>query len=123
MASKTAIKVIRVPSMPGRGRKGLAMARRGAGAVAKAAAQRKHTMLALIGAGLIGYAKKSGMDLPKIDALGVTGTYGAALLIIGELTKNRTIESMGTGLACVAVYQLAAGETVEGDEMAGDGDF
>jgi hypothetical protein len=90
---------------------------------ARLAAQRKHTMLALVGAAAAGLVKRQGIELPKIDALGVTGTYGAVLLVAGEMMKSRVLESMGTGLACIAVYQLSAGETVEGDEMAGADDF
>jgi hypothetical protein len=125
MATRTAIKVIRVPSMPGRGRRAGALARRAGGAAAKAAVAQKHTLFALLGAAAAGYAKKTGIDLPKIDALGVTGTYGGLFLIAGTLMKNRSLEAVGSGLSCVAVYQLAAGDTVSGsdDEISGADDY
>lgn len=124
MARSTAIKVIRVPSMPSRGKRAGALLRRGGGAAAKAAQANKHTMFALLGAGIAGYIKKTGMDLPKIDALGTAGTYGALALVGGIMMKNRTLESLGTGLASIAVYQLASGDGVSGDDdIAGDDAF
>jgi hypothetical protein len=121
MARTTAIKVIRVPSMPGRGRKVGAAIRRGAGAAARQAAANKHTLFAVLAAAAVGYIKKNAVEIPKIDALGVSGTYGLLLTGAGIAMKNRTLESIGSGLISVAAFQWASGEdTISGDELSGD---
>lgn len=123
MARTPSVKIVRVPSMPSRGKRAGALMRRGAGAAAKAALTQRHTMFALLGAAAAGYVKRSGMDLPKLDALGVTGTYGGLLTIAGIVMKNRTLEAVGSGLACIAVYQLASGDGISGDEISADDAF
>lgn len=90
-------------------RKGAAnLARRGATAAARAAASEKHTLTALGAAAVLGYVEGSGTQVPKIDALGTAGTYGAAAWMIGRATKSRIAEHVATGLLAVAVRDMVA---------------
>lgn len=84
------------------------LARRGASAAARAAASEKHTLTALGAAAALGYVEGSGTSVPKIDALGVAGTYGAVAWGIGRFTKSRVAEHVATGLLAVAVRDMVA---------------
>jgi hypothetical protein len=121
MATKTAKPVIvRVPQIsPATRRRGAAIARRAGSATLKAAYAEKHTLAAVASAAVLGLAKKQGIALPKIDALGTPGTYGAALWIAGRFAKSEVLSHMATGLLSVAAYQLGAGETLSGFDVVG----
>ena len=111
-----ALRVIRVPSFPrGRARH---LARRGLSAAARAAQSEKHTITALAAAGGLGFAKRMGVTLPKVEALGTAGTYGAAAWLAARFMKSRTLSHVATGLLCVAAFQHAAG----GGSVSGDDD-
>jgi hypothetical protein len=111
-----ALRVIRVPSFPrGRARH---LARRGFSAAARAAVTEKHTLAAVGAAGALGFAKRMGVSLPKIDALGTAGTYGVVAWAGARFMKSRTLSHVATGLLCVAAYQHAAGGgSVSGDDL------
>lgn len=108
------VQVVRVPGATARRRAG-AMVRRGATAVAKAAADEKHTLTALLSAGALGLAKRQGIALPKIDAIGTAGTYGLAAWIGARMMKSRTLSHVATGLLSVAAFALAAGDSLTGE--------
>lgn len=84
-------------------------ARKVGGAALQAAASEKHTITALVAAAAYGYAKKENMDLPKVDQLGLAGTYGAALWLAGRFMKSRTMSHAATGLLCIAVSEAVQG--------------
>lgn len=110
------VKVVRVPSgVPARRRAG-AMVRRGVSRAAAAARDEKHTLTALIAAGGLGLAKRQGISLPKIPQIGTAGTYGLAAWVAARMTKNKTMAHVATGLLSVSAFQLAAGETLSGDD-------
>lgn len=90
-------------------RKGAAnLARRGASAAARAAASERHTLTAMGAAAALGYVEGSGTQVPKIDALGVAGTYGGLAWMVGRFTKSRVAEHVATGLLAVAVRDMVA---------------
>lgn len=121
MATKTAKPVIvRVPQIsPATRRRGASIARRAGSATLKAAYAEKHTLAAVATSAVLGLAKKQGIALPKIDALGTPGTYGAALWIAGRFMKSEILSHMATGLLSVSAYQLGAGETLSGYDVVG----
>jgi hypothetical protein len=88
----------------------VALARRGGTAAAAVAAAEKHTMWALGAAGALGYASREDMltSVPRIDALGVEGTLGAAAWVIGKMTGSKVASHVATGLLSVAIYKLAS---------------
>lgn len=92
---------------------GANLARRGASATAKAAAEERHTLVALGAAGAAGYMRREGMldNLPHIDAIGVEGTYGLAAWALGRWMRSRVSSHVATGLLAIAVNRLAAGES------------
>lgn len=96
------------------GRRVGAGARRAGRAVARGASEEKHRIAAIVAAGLLGLAKRSGIALPAIGPLGASGT--AALLAYGahKMTGSRMASHAATGLACVAAYSLAREGTVAG---------
>lgn len=110
------VQVVRVPTAPTRRSRAMATVRRGASAAAKAAADEKHTLTALLSAGALGLAKRQGIALPKIDAIGTAGTYGLVAWIAARMTKSRTMSHVATGLLSVAAFALAAGDTLTGDD-------
>lgn len=125
MAKVSVIRVPRLPASRGRVRH---FARRAGSAVAAAARDEKHTLVAVGAAAALGYATRKGADgkslsqkLPRIDALGVAGTYGILAWAGAKYTKNRTMRHVATGLLAVAAYKFGQGDgaTVEGDD---DGD-
>ena len=107
------VQIVRVGNT---GRKVKRAVARGASRAAIAARDEKHTLAAVVGAAAVGMAKKHDVDLPHIDALGTAGTYGAAALIAAKFTKSKTLAHVATGMLSVAAYQLAAGETLSGED-------
>lgn len=124
--------VIRVPRLaPATRGKVKAGARRAFGAAAKAARDEKHTLTAVVAAAGLGWAERPGKDgkpslaskLPKIDALGVAGTYGGLAWVGAKLTKNPVLSHVATGLLSIAAYKFGRDEKMAGDdEVAGDFD-
>lgn len=100
--------------------------RRGARTVGRAglaAAQaEKHTLAAVGAAALLGYMSRSGeANLPHINALGVPGTYGAALWAIGRMGKSRVASHMATGLLSIAAYEMVRTGAIGGSGGAPGG--
>lgn len=85
--------------------------RRGSTAAARAAWSERHTLTAVMSAGVLGLAARQGVALPHIGALGIPGTYGLAAWGLGKVTKSRMLSHVATGLLCVGTFQLAAGMT------------
>ncbi len=120
------VSIIRVPRLPSVSRAGARkFARRAGSAVAAAAKDEKHTLVALGAAAALGYASRKGKDgksiasgLPKVEALGVAGTYALAAFVAAKYTKSRTLRHVATGLGSVAAYKFGLGknEAVEGDD-------
>lgn len=109
---------IRMPSRAGR------IARRAGGAVAKAAWNEKHTITALVAAGVLGYMQRPAAagapartPLPHIAALGEAGTYALGAFLVGKATGSVVAQHVATGLGCVAINQMAQAPSV----MAGAG--
>lgn len=93
-------------------------------AALSAARDEKHTLAAMVTGGALGYMKRKGIDFPTIPTLGHTGTAGAALFILGKVTKNRMIRHAATGALAIAAFefmQLAPGQSMSGqDDIAFD---
>jgi hypothetical protein len=100
--------IIRAPS----GKKAAKMVRAGASKAAKLAAQEKHTFTALGAAGALGYARREGWldNLPQIEAIGPEGSLALAAFIAGKFMKSEIANHLATGLGCVALNRLAAGD-------------
>lgn len=109
------VHVVRVPSAGVR-RRGSTAVRRGSTAAAKAVADEKHTLTALVAAAGLGLAKRQSIALPKIDSIGTAGTYGLAAWVGARMMKSRTLSHVATGLLSVASFTLAAGDTLTGDD-------
>lgn len=71
-------------------------------------AEERHTLAAVAAAGVLGLAKRQGVELPRIEALGTPGTYGLAAWALGKWSRNRTLSHVATGLLSVALYELAS---------------
>lgn len=95
------------------------LARRGGSAVARAASSEKHTIAAVGAAALLAYAKKAGVDLPKVDAIGTSGTYGLVLWALGRYTRSPMAQHAATGLLSIAVAELISGDRISGDDDVG----
>lgn len=113
MAKSSSVKIVRVPSFGPRGRAAL---RRVGSAARSVAMSERHTAAAVGAAAVLGFAQRSGVSLPKIDAIGTAGTYGLVAWGIGRWTRSTVMQHVATGLLSVAAYQLAAGGTVSGDD-------
>lgn len=122
MATKTTKPVIvRVPSVsPATRRRVAGVARRAGGAAARAAYAEKHTIAAVLAAAAFGWMKKSGVQLPKIDAIGTPGTYGLVAWGLGRFMGSPVASHIATGLMSVSAYELASGQTLSGGEVMGD---
>jgi hypothetical protein len=82
----------------------------------------RHTLAAVGAAGALGFAKRMGVSLPKVAALGTAGTYGVAAWAAARFTKSRVLSHVATGLLCVAAYQHGAGGgSVSGLDDGDDG--
>lgn len=93
--------------------------RSGLSAAARAARTEKHTIAAVIAAGAMGFMKREGVQLPKVDALGTAGTYGALAWLAGRYLKSQVLQHVATGLLSVAAAELGSGAVVSGDEDTG----
>lgn len=98
------------------------MGRTGLSAAARQAREEKHTIAAVGAAAVLGFAKREGVALPKVEALGTAGTYGVLAWLAGKYTKNNTLQHIATGLLSVAAVEMASGITVSGDEDGGGED-
>jgi len=107
--------IVRAPSAPTRGKRAGALAKKGASKVAKAAYDRKHKLVALAAAGVLGYARREGMldNVPGIDAIGPEGNLALAAQLIAEFTGSTMADHVATGLGSVAINRMAAGD-IEG---------
>ena len=97
-------------------------ARRGAGKAAAVAREERHALIAVGGAGLIGLLKRFAPDalsMLRVGPLDETATLGLVLFVLGRMTKNEYARSAAVGALSVAVHNLAAGFSVEGDELPG----
>ena len=124
--------VLRVPRLPTATKTRVkAGARRAFGAARAVVRDEKHTVTAVVAAAALGYAERAGKDgapslaskLPKVDALGVAGTYGALAWLYAKQSKNATAAHLATGLLSVAAYKFGRGEKVSGDDEETSGDF
>lgn len=121
MAKTAAVKIVRVPSFSAATkRRAAGLARRGFSAAARAASSEKHTIAAVGAAATLGFMQRSGVTLPKIDALGTAGTYGLIAWAGGRFMRSPILSHIATGLMSISAYQLAAGQTVSGED---DGSF
>lgn len=89
--------------------------RRAAPRVGRAVASEKHTITAIVAAGVLGFAEKSGVALPSLGPVGPAGTAGLIAWAVGRATKSQTASHVATGLLCVAVNRWAATGTIAGD--------
>ncbi len=111
------VAIVRVPGAPAtrRGRAG-AFVRRGASVAARAVRDEKHTITAIIAAAGLGFAKKNAVSLPKIAAIGTAGTYGLGAWLGARMTRSPVLAHVATGLLSVAAFNMAAGETLSGED-------
>lgn len=116
MAAKTQTIVVRTPSAGAASRARLTraagqVARRGLVGAARAAMTEKHTITALGTAAMLGYVEKERIQVPHINALGVDGTVGAALWVLGRYTKNPMLQHAATGALCCAIKGAVVGNS------------
>jgi hypothetical protein len=90
--------------------------RAGLSAAARAAREEKHTIAAVGAAAVLGFMKREGVVLPKVDALGTAGTYGAIAWLAGRYMKSTVMQHVATGLLSVAAAEMASGASVSGDD-------
>lgn len=90
--------------------------RRVGGAIRAGAASEKHTIAAVAAAAILAFAKKQGVQLPKVETLGVSGTYGLILWAAGRFTKSQMLTHAATGLMSVAVAEMISGDRIMGDD-------
>lgn len=103
------------------GRRAGRATRRAGGAIARGASEEKHRLAAIVAAGALGWAKKSGWSLPSIGPLGTSGSAALIAYGIARMTGSRVASHAATGLACVAAYSLGREGSVAG-VMVHDGD-
>lgn len=94
-------------------------ARRGASKLAEHRKSVKGMAISVATAGALGWAEAKGVQLPKIDALGVPGTYGLLAAAIYAVTDSDMAAHMSTGLLSVAIYKAAQGQA----SSSGAGDY
>jgi hypothetical protein len=113
----TAVKIVRVPSFSATAkRQAGAVARRGFSAAGRAASSEKHTIAAVAAAATLGFMQRSGVALPKFDALGTAGTYGLIAWAGGRFMRSPVLSHIATGLMSISAFQLAAGQTLSGED-------
>lgn len=93
---------------------GAAIARRAGSAIARQAAEEKHTLFA-VGASLaVGWADSRNMldSVPTlIPGTGPVGTLALVAWGLGKFTGSRMARHTATGLASVAAFRIGAGQT------------
>jgi len=87
----------------------LRTARRGASKLQEHRKQVKGMAIAAAAAGVFGYMQAKDVKVPKIDALGTTGTYGLAAAAVYAVTDSDMAAHIATGLLSVAIYNAAQG--------------
>jgi hypothetical protein len=80
----------------------------GARSAAKAAAEEKHTIAAAVTGGLLGYAKRQNIAIPRLGPLSTNATAALALFIAGRVTKSRMIRHAATGAIAITMYEFAS---------------
>lgn len=121
------VSIIRVPRLPSPSRAGARrFARRAGSAVASAAKDEKHTLVAAVSAAAFGYAERPGKDgksfaskLPKIPGMSTVGSAAAIAFVASKvMKKNRVLRHVATGLISVAAYKLGKGgtEALQGED-------
>lgn len=117
MAKTASVKIVRVPSFSAATkRRAAGLARRGFSAASKAASSEKHTIAAVAAAATLGFMQRSGVALPRVDALGTAGTYGLIAWAGGRFMRSPVLSHIATGLMSISAYQLAAGQTLSGED-------
>jgi len=117
MPRSSSVKIVRVPTFSSATkRRAAGLARRGYSAAASAAKAEKHTFAAVGAAAVLGYLQKTGVSLPKVDALGASGTYGMIAWAAGRYMKSQVLGHVATGLLSVAAYQFGRGEGISGED-------
>ena len=97
----------------------------GKGGAKKDRSRRNKELLIALGTAMAyGAAESRGMlsELPKIEALGVAGTYGAAAVAAGIYMKNPLVEDIGTVLAILGARNFGYVQFAE-KPTATKGDF
>lgn len=94
----------------GAGRIARAGARAASRAAWRAAQAEQHTLAALGAAGIFGWARRSGTELPKPlgESVPTPLQYGLIAWLLGRWTKSKTMEHVATGLLSVGIYDAAA---------------
>jgi hypothetical protein len=95
-------------------------AKRSGKAVAGAAYDEKHMLIAVVAAAALGYAQKT-MTIPTIPMIGTSGTVGLVAFVGAKMTKNRMLRHAATGFLCIAAHEYAKTGVVSGDVLGGRG--
>lgn len=84
------------------------IARRVGGAALQAARDERHTIAAVVSAGVLGYADREGMleSWSLIDGIDPKVQLALAAFLVAKVTKSRTASHVATGIGSVAVYDL-----------------
>ena len=78
----------------------------------------KHTITAIVAAGVIGLLEKQGISIPTLGPLPPVATAGVAAWAYGRWGKSQMAQHIATGLLSVAVNRWAATGTIAGDPRA-----
>ncbi len=129
MAAKSTTRIVRtaspqtiriaVPRAP-LAKRAKAAAHRGARHIASAAMDEKHTLVALVAAGVLGFAQREGISIPHVEIAGEAGTAGLVAWAVGKWGKSRIARHVATGLLSIAVYEKAKGEGAASKAVSGD---
>jgi len=84
------------------------IARRVGGAALAAARDEKHTIAALVSAGVLGYMDREDMlsSWSLIDGIDPKVQLALGLYLGARFTKSRTLSHVATGVGSVAIYDL-----------------
>lgn len=84
------------------------VARRVGGAALAAARDERHTIAALVAAGVLGYADREGMldSWTLIEGIDPKVQLALGAMLIARVSKSRTAAHVATGIGSVALYDL-----------------
>lgn len=77
-------------------------------AAAKAAVAERHTLAALLAAGIAGAARRYDWNVPTIGDLPAPLAWGLGAWAIGRFTRNKMASHVATGLLSVGLYEQVA---------------
>jgi hypothetical protein len=112
MARRTASRTTALARAPSRTRvivqRAAPIARRVAGAAARAALDERHTIAALVSAGVLGYLDREGQleRMSLVDGIDPKVQWALIAYLGARMTRSRTLAHVATGVGSVAIYDM-----------------